>query len=88
MTVYDARHAAYITELFAQDEVLSRIHAAIPERGLPALTIRPEEGRFLQLLVSACGARRAVEIGTLGGYSGAWIARGLAPVGRLITLEM
>ena len=49
--------------------------------------MKPEEGRFLELLARACGARLAVEIGTLGGYSGIWIARGLAPGGRLLTLE-
>ncbi len=88
MTTYDDRHAAYITALFAaHDPALAAIYAAIPKRGLPAITIRPEEGRFLQFLARACAARRAVEIGTLGGYSGAWIARGLAPDGRLITLE-
>ncbi len=82
-------YAAYVTELFASaDPVFERIRAAIPARGLPAITIQPEEGRFLEFLVRACGARRAVEIGTLGGYSGSWIARGLAPGGRLITLEL
>ncbi len=49
--------------------------------------MKPEEGRFLEFAARACGARLAVEIGTLGGYSGIWIARGLAPGGRLITLE-
>ncbi len=88
MTTYDDRLAAYITDLFAsQEAVLAHIYAEIPRRGLPAVTVRPEEGRFLQVLARACGARRAVEIGTLGGYSGSWIARGLAADGRLITLE-
>jgi caffeoyl-CoA O-methyltransferase len=89
MATYDDAHADYITGLFAaHDPALQRIHEAIPRRGLPAITIRPEEGRFLQVMARACGARRAVEIGTLGGYSGTWIARGLAPDGRLITLEV
>lgn len=88
MTIYDERHAAYITDLFAaHDAALAHIYAEIPRRGLPTVTIRPEEGRFLQVLARACGAQRALEIGTLGGYSGTWIARGLAPAGRLITLE-
>jgi caffeoyl-CoA O-methyltransferase len=89
MTIhYNDTLSRYITELFASEAVLQRIHDAIPQRGLPAIAIRPEEGRFLQFLVAACGARTAVEIGTLGGYSGAWIARGLPADGRLITLEM
>lgn len=87
-TRYNAAFAAYITGLFAQhDAALEQIAANIPRRGLPAITIQPEEGRFLQFLVRACGARRAVEIGALGGYSGTWIARGLPAQGRLITLE-
>lgn len=88
MTTYDERHAAYIAGLFAaHDPALETIYREIPRRGLPAITVQPEEGRFLQFLVRACGAGRAVEIGALGGYSGVWIARGLAPGGRLVTLE-
>ncbi len=80
---------AYITEHFARpDAALQQIEAEIPRRGLPAIAITAEEGRFLQFLTRAVGGRRAVEIGTLGGYSGAWIARGLAAGGRLITLEL
>lgn len=87
-TFYDDAHARYFAELFApHDAVLQYIYANIPRRGLPAITIQPEEGRFLQFLARACGARLAVEIGTLGGYSGTWLARGLLPGGRLITLE-
>ncbi len=88
MTIYDGRHADYISSQFARpDAVLEQVFAAIPARGLPAITIKPEEGRFLQFLVRAIGARRAVEIGTLGGYSGIWLARGLPADGCLITLE-
>jgi len=88
MPIYDDRHADYITRQFARpDAVLEQVLTAIPARGLPAITIKPEEGRFLEFLVRANGARRAVEIGTLGGYSGIWLARGLPARGRLITLE-
>src|SRR5262245_23183809 len=88
MTIYNDAHARYITELFApHDTVLAHVYEAIPKRGLPAITIKPEEGKFLQFLVAACGARTAVEIGTLGGYSGIWLARGLRSDGKLITLE-
>lgn len=88
MTIYNDSHARYITELFAQaDPVLAQVYDAIPKRGLPAITIKPEEGRFLQFLVAACGARKVLEIGTLGGYSGIWLARGLAANGKLITVE-
>jgi caffeoyl-CoA O-methyltransferase len=89
MPIYDDKLSDYITTNFAQpDAALQQIMTAIPARGLPAITIRPEEGRFLQFLVAANGARRVVEIGTLGGYSGTWLARGLPTDGRLITLEL
>ena len=88
MTTYGDALSRYITELFAsEDEVLRKIWESKRDKGLPAINIRPEEGRFLQFLARACGAKRAVEIGTLGGYSGIWIARGLLPGGKLITLE-
>ncbi|MGH2523722.1 MAG: O-methyltransferase, partial [Anaerolineales bacterium] len=78
----------YIADLFAApDPVLRQVFESIPRRGLPAITIKPEEGKFLQFLVRVSGAHRAVEIGTLGGYSGIWLARGLLAGGKLITLE-
>ena len=89
MPIYSDELENYIRSTFAlEDEVLATIRAEIPRRGLPAITVRPEEGRFLQFLVAASGARLVLEIGTLGGYSGVWIARGLPPSGRLITLEV
>lgn len=89
MTIYNDTAAQYIHDLFVPNEpILPQVMAAIPARGLPAITIKPEEGRFLQFLVRAAGARRVVEIGTLGGYSGIWIARGLPEGGQLITLEL
>jgi caffeoyl-CoA O-methyltransferase len=89
MPIYDDALENYVRGTFAaEDETLSTIRAEIPRRGLPEISVRPEEGRFLQFLVAATGARLAVEIGTLGGYSGVCIARGLPPGGKLITLEM
>jgi predicted O-methyltransferase YrrM len=88
MTVYNDQVSEYITRLFSkEDEVQKQVFQAVPEKGLPAIMIKPEEGRFLQFLTQAANAHRAVEIGALGGYSGIWIARGLAPGGKLITLE-
>lgn len=60
---------------------------AMRREGLPAISIGPMEGRILELLVRACGARKAVEIGTLGGYSALWIAAALPANGRLWTFE-
>lgn len=86
--VYNDQISQYITELFAlQDKVLQTIRQASMDYGLPAISVKPEEGRFLQFLVRACGAQKALEIGTLGGYSGVWIARGLPPGGKLVSLE-
>ena len=88
MTTYNKNLSQYIQNLFAkQDQALNTVWRDTPIRGLPAIHITPEEGRFLQFLVRANGASKAVEIGTLGGYSGIWIARGLLPGGKLITLE-
>jgi len=88
VTFYNHEISKYITGLFAlQDTALIHTLQDSAQRGLPAISIQPEEGRFLQFLVRASGARRVIEIGTLGGYSGIWIARGLAPGGKLITLE-
>lgn len=89
MTVYNDILSEYVNHIFAQqDETLQEVRQAIPQKGLPAIYIQPEEGRFLQVLVRASGGKKALEIGSLGGYSGIWIARGLAPDGKLITLEM
>jgi len=55
--------------------------------GLPAIDVSPPQGKFLNLLVRMTGARKILEIGTLGGYSTIWMARGLPQDGRLITLE-
>jgi len=88
MPTYNLALSEYISVNFAQeDAVLSQIQRQLASYGLPTYTINPEEGRFLQFLVSASGASRALELGTLGGYSGIWIARGLAKDGTLITIE-
>ena len=88
MTTYNDQISQYISSLFAnEDSSLLQAREESPKLGLPTINIKPEEGRFLQFLVCASGARKAVEIGTLGGYSGIWIARGLHPGGKLYTLE-
>ena len=78
----------YITDLFVPpDAALSEALQASPAAGLPALNVSPPQGKFLQLLAMALGARAILELGTLGGYSTIWLARALPPGGRLITLE-
>jgi caffeoyl-CoA O-methyltransferase len=88
MAVYTDELSQYVGSVFVrQDETLAQVREMIPQKGLPAIYIQPEEGRFLPILVRAINAERAIEIGSLGGYSGIWIARGLSPGGKLITLE-
>ncbi len=70
------------------DEAHERIRLISEEHGMPQVHIRPEEGYLLHLLLRMIGARRVVEIGTLAGYSGTWIARALPSDGHLITLEL
>lgn len=78
----------YIEErLLVADPVLERVLAANAAAGLPAIDVSPAQGKLLNLLVRMCGARRVLEIGTLGGYSTIWMARGLPPEGRVVTLE-
>ncbi len=80
--------AQYVRDLFApEDEALRSIRAASEAEGLPQIHIKPEEGRMLQFVLAANGARRVVEIGALAGYSGTWIARALPEGGKLISLE-
>src|SRR5690606_18047817 len=63
------------------------ILAANAEAGLPAIDVSPAQGKFLHLLVQIAGARRVLEIGTLGGYSTAWLASALPAGGNLLSLE-
>jgi predicted O-methyltransferase YrrM len=79
---------AFIAEgLVPGDEALDAALAASEAAGLPAINVAPNQGKLLMLLARAIGAHRILEIGTLGGYSTIWLARGLLPDGRLITLE-
>ena len=72
----------------AEDEGLRYALSSAQEQGLPRIQISPIQGKMLQVLAAACNARRILEIGTLGGYSGIWLARALPADGRLITLEI
>ncbi len=69
------------------DPVLSAALEASDAAGLPKIAVSPQQGKFLSLLVAATGARRVLEIGTLGGFSTIWLARGAGPDGRVTTLE-
>lgn len=71
-----------------EDAALRGAIARAVEEGLPAIQISPLQGKLLQVLALAAGARKILEIGALGGYSGTWLARALPPDGKLITLEV
>jgi predicted O-methyltransferase YrrM len=78
----------YVADLLVpSDPALDAALAANAVAGLPAHDVSPVQGRLLEILARVRGARRVLEIGTLGGYSTIWLARGLAPGGRLVTLE-
>src|SRR6266581_5876559 len=78
-----------ITRKFAaEDEGLKQALKAAKQAGLPEIQISPIQGKFLQLLAVACNAQKILEIGSLGGYSGIWLARALTANGHFITLEI
>jgi predicted O-methyltransferase YrrM len=79
---------SYLEEsLVPGDDALAAALAASEAAGLPRINVAPNQGKLLMLLAQAIGARRILEVGTLGGYSTIWLARGLVPGGRLVTLE-
>ena len=78
----------YVTDtLLVPDPSLDAALKASADAGLPAINVSPNQGKWLHLLALAQGARKILEIGTLGGYSTIWLARALPEGGQLITLE-
>jgi predicted O-methyltransferase YrrM len=78
----------YIVErLLPEDPVLESALKANKAAGLPAIDVSPTQGALLHLLVRMSGAKKVLEVGTLGGYSTIWLARGMAEGGQLISLE-
>jgi predicted O-methyltransferase YrrM len=79
----------YISEtLIEPDDALDATLVASAQADLPRIHVSPNQGKFLQLLAKACGARMILEVGTLAGYSTIWLARALPCGGRLVTLEL
>jgi predicted O-methyltransferase YrrM len=78
----------YLNEtLLPADTVLDAALASNAAAGLPEIDVAPNQGKFLHLLARLRGARRILEIGTLGGYSTIWLARALPAGGEMVTLE-
>lgn len=79
---------AFLTEtLLTADPTLDAALRAQHEAGMPAIEVAPVNAKFLHLLTRIAGARRVLEIGTLGGYSTIWLARAVGAEGRVVTIE-
>jgi predicted O-methyltransferase YrrM len=85
--LWSAVDAYYADLLVRPDEALESALEASDAAGLPTIAVAPNVGKLLHLMARAMGARRILEIGTLGGYSTIWLARALPADGRLMTLD-
>src|SRR5947209_1814766 len=89
--MHDPRWAAvdafFDARLIDDDSTLAAALAASNAAGLPSIQVTASQGKLLHLLARAIGARRVLELGTLGGYSTIWLARALPADGRVVTLE-
>ncbi len=86
--LWSAVDAWFTDRLLPDDPALTAAVERARRAGLPDIAVSPVEGRFLHLLARISGARRVLEIGTLGGYSTIWLARALPADGRVVTLEI
>ena len=73
--------------LIGDDPVLTAARKAAASAGLPDIAVAPNQGKLLNLMARMIGAKRVLEVGTLGGYSAIWLARALPEGGELVTLE-
>ncbi|MFE5586660.1 O-methyltransferase [Kitasatospora sp. NPDC056531] len=87
-STWDAVDAYFSEQLVGHDPALEAATAAADAAGLPSIAVAPNQGKLLHLLALAQGARRILEVGTLGGYSTIWLARALPADGTLISLEL
>lgn len=79
----------YIVDTFSpEDDLLKQLPAEAEAKGIPLINISPEQGKFMQVLMRGNGTKKAIEVGSLFGYSTIWIARGLPEGGKLYTLEL
>ena len=87
-TAWTAVDNYIVGHLLGTDPALDAALAANEAGGLPAIDVSAAQGKMLHLLARMAGARRILEVGTLGGYSTIWLARALPEGGRLVTLEL
>ena len=87
-TQWSAVDAYFNGRLSPDDPVLDAALDASDAAGLPQIAVAANQGKLLMLLAQTVGARRILEVGTLGGYSAIWLARALPADGRLISLEL
>lgn len=79
--------AYFESVLVGDDPALDAARKANAAAGLPDIAVAPNQGKLLHLMARMIGARRILEVGTLGGYSAIWLARALPEGGELVTLE-
>ncbi|NIK77286.1 putative O-methyltransferase YrrM [Paenibacillus castaneae] len=78
----------YVDSLYGKDADLERTKEGIAANGMPDISVADGYGRLLTMLVAMSGAKKIMEIGALGGYSGICLARGLQAGGSLLSLEL
>ena len=78
----------FVRRLFSPEEGLSHVLRSNASAGLPLIDVSPAQGKLLYLLAKLTGARRVLEVGTLGGYSTLWLAKALPSEGKVVTLEL
>jgi caffeoyl-CoA O-methyltransferase len=79
----------YISGLLgAEDEVLKQTIQSLEKENIPQISVSANQGKFLQVMAKLVGAKKILELGTLGGYSTIWMARVLPDDGKIITLEL
>lgn len=79
----------YISNLLApEDKALTDTIKSLEDENMPQISVSANHGKFLQVLMISCNAKRVLELGTLGGYSTIWLARALPDNGKIISLEV
>jgi len=79
----------YISNLLANEDIaLTNVIKSLNDENIPQMSVSANHGKLLQVLMISCNAKRVLELGTLGGYSTIWMARGLPADGKIITLDV